>query len=508
VRRNLPALLLLLVVISGTPRGWAQEEAPAKTRQSRLEEAFLLLGEGEFSRARELLQKLAAGYPEDPWLQYDLAFSFYLEGNFFWAQRHLMQALELDARCGLCHRLMGLVLAQTGQWEEAAQEMGRFEELGGKDESGWPQLIGAVARYKQQDFHGASDLLDRVPDTASSSLRQVRDLYRSAIDRMRGAAFPAVDGYLSLGVVYDSNVSLEPSVSSPRFGGRGAAFGDSLAAGLALRPLRGWFVLEGWGRLYKSVYYSDRAGDFDVTQMAGGLRGRIPAWAELDFGYDFSTTLLGRGEDFWGPLWTGDARVEKPDFYVFQEVHGLHLAARFRPAESLKLTPRYAMSYKFHDMMRRDVMEHLLEVSLGIFFLDRKLKLFLVERAFVMLTITPTGVPQVWADPARRSRMDAYDAVGTATVASLSASLPGSLSLSASLGGGYTDYYNSYGDFAGITRRRRDGTLTAGLSLSWGATESLVLTGGYRYLGSFSTIPDYDYPRHIFNLLNLSWRFP
>jgi len=508
MRNRAPVFVVLLLLSIGFLCAPVLAEEKSSGDADQVRRAYALMAEGRHGDARELLAPLLLAHPPDPMLQYDQAFSFYLEGNFFWAQRHLMMALEIEPDCRLCHRLMALNLARTGQWDAALEEMRLFEKLGGRDASGWAELIAGVVLYKKQEFDKARDYFRGLPDSSGPSILDMGNLYLEAIARMKGASYKPYDGYVGLGMVYDTNVSLEPDVSGVEFSGAGAAFGTVVTAGLSVRPIRKQVVLEGWGTWYKSTYFAETANQYAVTQARAGLKGIVPSWADLELGYDYSLTILGPGEDFWGPLWTGDAKVEKPDFYVFQEVHGLHLAARFRPSDNIRLSPRYVWSYKFHDLMRRDVMEHLVDLSGAFFFLDGRLRLYVIPRAFVDQTVTPEGRVRACADSDERPLTDAYDTWGVGLLFRLSAALPHDFSLVASAGLGYTDYYNSAGDFDGILDKRQDFTLLVGIGASWAFSNAFSLSMGYSFLRSYSSIPRFDYPSHMFNLGTITWRYP
>ena len=515
--RCYPGLLWVLCVVFALllPRAVHCQE-DGTPRLSTVRQAYELMSRGDIESAREKLQKLAETYDEDASLQYDLALTYYLEKNYFWAQRHLMQALELDDEYALCHRLLALVLARTGEWGDAGQAMARYRELGGVDVSGWAELIEGVAAYKSQDLDGALAHFTDLPEGSAPTILEAGRLYRDTIVHMKGARYPPFEGYVGMGVNYDSNVRLD-AMDDPGLGAttwydpfsrqQSASMGLNLQASLVGRPVRGKLVLEGWGRFGKSAYFKERAGDFDMTMAAAGVRIRIPMLAELDAGYDFNLLILGRGKDFWGPMFTGDARVANPDFYVFQELHGLHVAAQFAPHANVRLNPRYILAYKFHELSRQDIMQHQVDLGVAWFLLGKKLRLYATPFFFANLVIGPDAVPLVSSDPGSRPLMNAYDAWGLGVRLRASYALPHRLSLSGGWSAVYTDYYHSRGDFSGILKVRKDTMLGFNLGLAWSFVDSMSAGLGYRFFRSISSIPDYDYPRHIIDFLNVTWRF-
>ena len=465
----------LLMTISGAVAG--QE---ASGYFSTLQRAYGLLHDGEVKEAREVLKELSNKHPEDVSLLAEIAYTFLLEGNVFWAQKYLSRALQTEENCPRCHWLMAVVLAQSGEWEGAREQIMRFRELGGDDDSGWDSLIVGVAAYKAQKLDEAYEQLGAISGTAWPSVVTAKDLYMDAIARMKGVSYKLFEGFVGTSIEYDSNVILEPAEFAPEFGGQGESVRGTAVVGLTVRPVRGTVVLEGWGQAYQSLHTSKEADDFNVTQARAGVRMRVPTWKDLDLGYDFALTWL-----------MGGPRVEQDSFYVFEESHGGHLGLNIFDTERFRLSPRFAVSGRFHDALKRDVVRNRMDVTVGWFLSGGQHKLF----------VTPFGFYDLASGPA-----DTYDAWSSGVTLGYSASLVWSLSLALSGSYQHTDYLHSSGDVE-KPDKRSDDWIQGGVSLSRPIVSTLSVQVGYSYLRSLSTIPTFDYSRHVMRT-GLTWRFP
>ena len=87
--------------------------------------AILYDKEGKFKESLPLYQKALAAYPGNPDLFCDMGYSLYLQRRFGEAEFNLRQALVLAPEHVRAHNNLGLVLAHSGQPEEAVAEFRR-----------------------------------------------------------------------------------------------------------------------------------------------------------------------------------------------------------------------------------------------------------------------------------------------------------------------------------------------------------------------------------------------
>jgi hypothetical protein len=442
-----------------------------------------LLREGHHKEAQEWFkERLGSGStPQDEALLLaDVALAALLQDSFFWAQRYISGALELDPDCLYCLWIAAVSTARTGNWEEGSAQADRFLALGGADTTGWMSLIRGVAAYKRQQFPLALRYLSAARDSSGArrpdpDVRTAADLYISAIRRMQARGYPFFDGQVRLGWEYDSNVTMDET----DLAGPGASFRGTALVALTLRPIRGFVVTEGWFQGYQSLHTTSEADDFDVTLLRSGFRLVFPSLMDLHMGYDFGVTLLG-----------GGPKAEQDALYVFQESHGAHAGATLLAHERSRITATYSVAGRFHETVRRDVMRHQLDLSLGWFCPSGKHKFYLVPRLILDDSL---------------AIMDSYDLWSAGASLVYSGSLPWSLGLSAQVGVQHWNYYRSAGDF-GVDDVRTDTVLRGNLGVTRPLWKSLSAGLGYGYTRSLSPVPAFDYDRHVFSSF-LAWRF-
>jgi len=434
-----------------------------------VEEAWDLMDAGRPREALAALRDLVAAAPGDCWLHAQLSAAYLRAGNPTWALQEAIGAAEICPEDDALQAHLAWVLARTGEWGaalELAPPDGRGRVAARRG------FVSAVDAYKAGRMDEALDLFGGLGGLGFDGIGAAAELYVERIQAMLGRSKRLFSADAVLGFDWDSNVILEPGAAGTPVSDT-ASFRGGAMLGMALRPIRGNVTWEGRFRAYQSLHAAAPARDFDTTWLDAGTSVHVIALANLDAGYDFGLFLLG-----------GGPRVEQRSIYVFQEVHGGHVAADAVSTKRLRITPRYAARGKFHDTGRRDAHEHALDVTCGVFFLDGRLKLFAV----------PGGA---WAQAL--GRLDTYDAWTARLRLGLTASLPMDLSLLASLRGSRVDYLHSAGNF-GITGRRVDQVLGANLSLSRALHERLRLIAGYTFFRSFSTVSAYDYDRHTLSL--------
>ena len=487
--RGITTLLVLLVVLAssqaiGAPSGKplpeigpegpptaAHTAGPATPLDSiiAVDAACALLDAGKPKEALAALRALVAAAPGDCWLHAHLSAAYLKAGNPTFALQEAARAAELCPDDAVLESHLSWVLNRAGEWSDALElaPPGRAKRAGARR-----GYLHALDAYKAGRMDEALDLFGGLEDLGFDGIGAAAGLYLERIQSMMGRSKKLFSMDAVLGFDWDSNVILDPaSADSPV--SDTASFRGSGMIGMAFRPLRGNVTLEGRVRTYQSLHIADSARDFDTTWLDAGVGVKVISLANLDVGYDFGLFLLG-----------GGPRVEQKDIYVFQEIHGAHLAADIANEKRFRITPRYTARGKFHDTGRRDVHEHTLDVTCGVFFLDGRLKLFIVPGGAYAETL---------------GRVDSYDAWTARLQAGLTASLPHDISLLASLRGSWMNYLHSAGNF-GIPERRVDQVLGANLSTSWAFHERFRLVGGYTFFRSFSTVSAYDYDRHTVGL--------
>lgn len=87
--------------------------------------AMLYDKEGKFNESLPLYQKALAGSPGNPDIFCDMGYSLYLQRRFGEAEVNLRQAIALAPEHVRAHNNLGLVLAHSGQPEEAVAEFRR-----------------------------------------------------------------------------------------------------------------------------------------------------------------------------------------------------------------------------------------------------------------------------------------------------------------------------------------------------------------------------------------------
>lgn len=467
--------LLLLFVFAWYSTALGQATVPERENMARE-----MLENGRYKEALEAYRQLSREHPENADYQAHMALAALMQGNVFWAQKYISKALETDPKCLPCLWVAAVTLFRSGDNSGAAGLADQFLSLGGRDQSGWVQLIRGVALYKQQQFSQALSELGGVPSGADPEVREAASLYVSAIRRMQGMGYRWFEGWVRVGTDYDSNVTLESVHLSPEFGGRGAAWRGTGAFGLVLRPVRGVVVAEGWVNAYQSLHSTPEADDFDVTQLRSGLRLRVPSLFELDVGYDFGLVLLG-----------GGSRVEQESMYVFEESHGAHVGAQLMESKTGRISLQYGLSGRFHSSMRRDVLRHQADGSFGLFAGSGNHRFYLQPRLVYDQPLSPNDAYQLWA---------------AGVTLAYSGRLPWSCSLSTQVAYQRADYFRSSGDF-GVPERRVDDTLKTSLQVTRPLFSGLSAGVGYAWVRNFSTVAAFDTSRHIGSVF-LQWRFP
>ncbi len=89
--------------------------------------AVLHARQGQFDQARPMHEKASAREPRNPDFHCHAGYSFYLQGRWSEAEGELRQALALAPNHCRAHNNLGLVLAHTGQVEEA---LAAFQQAG------------------------------------------------------------------------------------------------------------------------------------------------------------------------------------------------------------------------------------------------------------------------------------------------------------------------------------------------------------------------------------------
>ena len=470
LRRTLLTLAVCAVLAPSGLRALPQQEAStALDRVLAVEEAWGLMDAGDPQGALAALRALVAAAPGDCWLHGQLSATYLRAGNPTFALQEAAQAAELCPEDAALQGHLSWVLARTGEWTDALDLAPPADRGRGGARRGY---LRAVEAYKAGRMEEALDLFGGLGGLGFDGVGAAAELYVERIQGMLGRSKKLFSMDAVLGFDWDSNVILEPA-SADAVVSDTASFRGSAMLGMALRPIRGNVTWEGRLRAYQSLHIAAPARDFDTTWLDAGTSVRVISLANLDVGYDFGLFLLG-----------GGPRVEQRSIYVFQEVHGGHAAADVVSTKRVRITPRYVARGKFHDTGRQDVQEHALDVTCGVFFLDGRLKLFVVPGGAYASTLGP---------------VDSYDAWTARLQVGLTASLPHDLSLLASIRGTWMDYLHSAGNF-GIPGRRTDQVLGGNLSLSWAFHKQLRLVAGYTLFRSFSTVSAYDYDRHTVGL--------
>lgn len=453
-------LLTLLVFLSASTQVQAQPADASKKAQSLLEAADALDSKSADTAAALLAAELEQR-PGDCNLHALLAVLYSKEGNTFWALREAQAANELCPDDVGHKALLGWLLLRSGQAADAGVLLKGGPRGSGTRTAARAAYLEALTKYKLGKLEQAAADFAALGGAPWDSIGRASAMYADRIDRMLAGRDRTFEAVLGLGAFWDSNVTLESEEASAT-----PSTGLQIS-GLALyRPLKGFVTLESAARFSQTLHQAPGATGFNASVLGAGLTAKLRKLANLRAGYDFSLLLLAGGKG-----------LEQDSLYVFRESHLGRLVFDLVSNDSLRISPAYTGGVKLHDSLRRNVQEHSLETALALFFLEKRLKFFLIPSARVAQTLSPN---------------DAYNVRAGGLRLACSASLGERYFLAVSAQGSLVDYPDSYGDFAAGTARQ-DTLASGGISFGWNATAHTALSLGVDYRRSWSSVGIFDY---------------
>jgi hypothetical protein len=423
----------------------------------------------------------------------DLAVGYLVDGNRVWAARTLAPAPPAD-RPELAARrdaLLGLALVETDRGDDALRLLAPAEESaeesageGGAADgpaaaaardpelAAWRALVLGRAQLGAGRVHDALRSLARV-DRFSPDGR-----LRDAADDLRDLAFTATDPEPDLvsasaatGVEFDSNALFDPDEGAPA--SRVAAGRSFVRAALTLRPVRtGAHRLAGDASFFRSLHFgNDEARQLDLTEVAASLRW---AWR---FALGATDNTVQLRYLFALDLLEGGALLPEPDRFVFLESHGGEASWLAAPTDTLELRLSYTFQRRLFAEQVRDAWLHQLTGSQTLLLADGRVRL-----------TTDLAVRLDDADGQR------YDLAGLLLGARAAVRIPWELEVFARASYAWHDYFACSGartdhlvDVAGgLGRAFLDGHLT--------------VAAQYRHGWHGSSLPAFDYARHVVTL--------
>lgn len=450
---------------------------------------------GRHDAARDALKRALELSPDGYEIRLDLAVEYLAVGNRVWATRVLTPPPPPDASgapFALAARrdaLLGLALVEQGRDEDA---LALLDPPGGvpaprTEEDADPAALRALvvgrARLVGGRVHEALGAFAAVdPHTLDPHLR-------AAADDLLAIALEAdnpepgwVSASAAAGVEYDSNALYDPDLPE--------AHGDSPAAGrtfvraaVSLRPWNtGAHRLAGDAGFFRSFHFGNEdARQLDLTEVTGTVRyahrfvrGTVDHTVQIR--YLFALDLL-----------EGGALLPDPERFVFLESHGAEAGWTLRPADWLETRVTYTLQRRLFAEMARDAWLNQLALGQTILLADGRLRLGVDLSGRI--------------DTAERPR---YDLGGALVGVRVAGRVPWGLELYARASYTHLRHPNSAGRFdaarpdtvrtdrvvdvaGGLGRTFLDGHLTAALQ--------------YRYNLHASTIPVFDYERHLVTLV-------
>jgi len=430
---------------------------------------------GRLREGRSTLARAARLDPTNSRLLLDLGMAYLKEGNAAWAARTLRAARELDPDDGYVRYHLGLALLRLGNGQEALAELRAARHEPGLDWRAVRLQLG-LGYYQNSQMALSRQMVGPLVGFGrfgEAAAQVVRAGYE-----VQGRPASWVDGELTVSGVVDSNPLYEHETTAP------TAVGPGVSGSLTLRPYVGSRTLI-WGSVAGSrVFYFpageeiDRyVGDASRTDLQGSaFLARCfdleQGWLQLATGYSFGLVLLD-----------GDPPLSDPN-HIFVEQHGGHISLQHRDGGSVSSQLRYSLTREdYADLPRSSWNNELgLEHSRALGARFRLLSWLVLRHEL--------------------ARSDDYHALVPGAGAGLSYLGPWALLFGLRLGYEHENHYRSANGRWG--EQRMDNTLDVmaevGRALVWGTRLRAV----YRRLQNFSTVPDFDYGRHLVTL-NLSW---